>query len=91
MPTAPPTSLTIGRSSSCNLVLDYRTVSTLHAVLSFEGGKYYIRDHQSSNGTMLYVKSPVHLKYSTAVRFRMGRTTLELLVSSFFNVVKYNY
>ena len=29
-------SLTIGRSSACNLVLDYRTVSTIHAQVSHE-------------------------------------------------------
>jgi hypothetical protein len=30
-------SLTVGRSSSCDVVLDYRTVSTVHARVSIEG------------------------------------------------------
>lgn len=40
-----PTEMTIGRSSACNMVLDYRTVSTMHAKLKYqtqdvsEGGK----------------------------------------------------
>lgn len=30
-----PTELTLGRSSGCNMALDYRTVSTIHAKISF--------------------------------------------------------
>ena len=28
--------ITIGRSSSCNMILDYRTVSTIHARITYE-------------------------------------------------------
>ena len=31
-----PNELIIGRSSSCNMVLDYRTVSTVHAKITYE-------------------------------------------------------
>lgn len=31
-----PTEMTIGRSSACNVILDYRTVSTMHAKISYE-------------------------------------------------------
>lgn len=33
-----PTEMTIGRSSACNMVLDYRTVSTMHARISYHRG-----------------------------------------------------
>lgn len=42
-PNAPPTlteeqanTLIIGRSSSCNMILDYRTVSTIHAQITYQ-------------------------------------------------------
>ena len=66
-------SLTIGRSSSCNMILDYRTVSTIHARISFENGQFQLCDRSSSNGTMIYVREPVPLPYSRHFRFRMGR------------------
>jgi hypothetical protein len=31
-----PAEMTIGRSSACNMVLDYRTVSTMHARMSYQ-------------------------------------------------------
>jgi hypothetical protein len=35
-----PNALIIGRSSSCSMVLDYRTVSTVHAILYYNEGMY---------------------------------------------------
>ena len=32
-----PTDMTVGRSSACNMVLDYRTVSTMHAKIMYRG------------------------------------------------------
>ena len=51
-----PNELLIGRSSSCNMVLDYRTVSTVHAKITYENGGFYIQDKKSSNGTMIYLQ-----------------------------------
>eukprot|EP01038_Epipyxis_sp_PR26KG_P011735 gene11735-15701_t len=71
-------SIVIGRSSSCNMILDYRTVSTIHAKIHYSDGKFFLTDKRSSNGTMIYLQDPLPLPYSTPLRFRMGRTTLQL-------------
>ena len=72
------TSLTIGRSSQCNMILDYRTVSINHAKISYENDEFLLQDRSSSNGTMVYVREPVPLPYGRNVRFRMGRCTLNV-------------
>lgn len=72
------TSLTIGRSSQCNMILDYRTVSTNHAKISYENDEFLLQDRASSNGTMVYVREPVPLPYGRNARFRMGRCTLNV-------------
>eukprot|EP00597_Dinobryon_sp_UTEXLB2267_P007673 CAMPEP_0170085114 /NCGR_PEP_ID=MMETSP0019_2-20121128/20090_1 /TAXON_ID=98059 /ORGANISM="Dinobryon sp., Strain UTEXLB2267" /LENGTH=795 /DNA_ID=CAMNT_0010301437 /DNA_START=383 /DNA_END=2770 /DNA_ORIENTATION=+ len=71
-------SIIIGRSSTCNMILDYRTVSTVHAKIHFHDGKFFLSDKRSSNGTMIYLQDPVHLPYMVPMKFRMGRTTLTL-------------
>lgn len=68
--------LLIGRSSSCNMILDYRTVSTVHAKLSFVKNQFFIEDCSSSNGTMVYLREPVPLPYNKTVKIRNGRSTL---------------
>lgn len=73
-----PSELTIGRSSMCNMVLDYRTVSTVHAKLSFRDGAFLLQDARSSNGTMLYLQGPLKLPLHQSVRLRMGRSTLAI-------------
>jgi hypothetical protein len=67
-----------GRSSSCNMILDYRTVSTIHARITYEDGKFYLTDRRSSNGTMVYLQDPFPLPYQHSLKLRMGRTTLSL-------------
>jgi pSer/pThr/pTyr-binding forkhead associated (FHA) protein len=44
---------TIGRSPGSDLVIENAGVSRLHAVIRFEGGQFYLEDHQSANGTFL--------------------------------------
>jgi hypothetical protein len=73
-----PSELTIGRSSMCNMVLDYRTVSTVHAKLYFRDGMFQLQDARSSNGTMLYLQGPLKLPINQPVRLRMGRSTLAI-------------
>jgi pSer/pThr/pTyr-binding forkhead associated (FHA) protein len=74
------TTLSIGRSSNCNVVLDYRTVSTVHAYVSYEpsAGCFLLEDHSSSNGTLVHLRKPVALHCHKAVLLRVGRTTLSL-------------
>jgi FHA domain/Domain of unknown function (DUF1707) len=45
--------LTIGRSSSCHLVMADDTVSRRHAELFLDDGRWILRDLGSSNGTYL--------------------------------------
>lgn len=74
------TSLTIGRSSSCDVVLDYRTVSTNHARIYTQGDDFYLVDLNSSNGTMMYIRTPVELPYGRTTRLRVGRSTVAVTV-----------
>ena len=74
-----PRTIRVGRSSACNMVLDYRTVSTVHALISYENGKFFIKDNKSSNGTMIFLKSPRALNYGEVLKLRTGRTTISIL------------
>jgi len=51
---------TIGRSSHCTLVLNDTFVSGMHAVLTWRGGQWWLRDAGSTNGTLLN-QTPVPL------------------------------
>ncbi len=43
----------IGRSKICDLVINYPTVSRLHAVISHKNGLWHVTDTHSSTGTKL--------------------------------------
>jgi len=73
-----PDAIMVGRSSSCNMILDYRTVSTVHAKLFYENGQFFLQDRRSSNGTMVYLQEPMLLSFSNTARLRMGRSTITL-------------
>jgi len=45
------TLLTIGRGPNCDLVVDHRSVSRVHAKLHAVSGRFWIEDLGSSNGT----------------------------------------
>ncbi len=66
--------IVIGRSRNCNMVLDYRTVSTQHATVTFRKGGFFFRDLSSSNGSMLNLRRPMKLPYNQWVRIRYGRS-----------------
>lgn len=70
--------IVIGRSSSCAMILDYRTVSTIHAKITYSNGRFYLSDNRSSNGTMVYIRDPLPLSYTVPMKIRMGRTTISL-------------
>ena len=44
---------TIGRTNGNDLIISGRTVSRRHARLWFEGGRWYLADMQSANGTLV--------------------------------------
>ncbi len=51
-------SITIGRGTDCNIVIDYdKAVSKHHCTISRKNEEMYIRDNNSSNGTILDGKS----------------------------------
>lgn len=45
--------LVIGRRPDCDVALPDRTVSRTHAVIMLFGGRWYVMDHGSTNGTRL--------------------------------------
>ena len=45
--------VTIGRGSDNSLTLGYDLISRYHARVTFEGGRYYVTDLSSANGTYL--------------------------------------
>ena len=47
----------IGRSSQCDVCVDWETVSEKHVLVALEGTKVFIRDNNSSNGTMINDKN----------------------------------
>jgi hypothetical protein len=59
-------------------VLDYRTVSTQHATVTFRKGQFLFRDLSSSNGSMLNLRQPLRLPYNQWVRLRYGRSIVAL-------------
>lgn len=70
--------ISIGRATSNNMILKYRTVSQRHADLKFHQGQFYLIDQQSSNGTMLYLKDPLELPWGKPIHIKIGRTILSM-------------
>ncbi|KAG5192027.1 hypothetical protein JKP88DRAFT_294451, partial [Tribonema minus] len=70
--------LVIGRSQTSDMVLDYRTVSTHHAAVSFAAGGFHLQDLRSSNGSFLYVREPVQLRWGNTLRLRWGKGSIAL-------------
>ncbi len=71
----------IGREKSCQIVLNDARVSRLHATLWVEQGTLYIRDENSSNGTLVNGTSippaqPTPLRVGD--QLRVGRATLSV-------------
>ncbi|CAK4665428.1 unnamed protein product [Aphanomyces euteiches] len=70
--------LMIGRSSQCDLVLKYRTVSTIHAELHYSKGEWFVKDAGSSNGTLRYIYRPLTLPSNQMLHVKFGRTVLSI-------------
>mmetsp|Transcript_3966 Transcript_3966/g.6050 ORF Transcript_3966/g.6050 Transcript_3966/m.6050 type:complete len:633 (-) Transcript_3966:167-2065(-) len=70
--------LMIGRSQNSDMVLDYRTVSTHHAAVNFVNGTFNILDLRSSNGSFLYVREPLTIRWGESVRLRWGKGSITL-------------
>ncbi|KAG7394587.1 hypothetical protein PHYBOEH_005005 [Phytophthora boehmeriae] len=70
--------LTIGRSTTNNMTLRYRTVSQLHAKVKFQDNHFFLFDAASSNGTMLFLSKPLELDWNKTMHVKIGRTILTL-------------
>ncbi|CEG49303.1 fha domain protein [Plasmopara halstedii] len=70
--------LTIGRSTTNNMTLRYRTVSQLHAKVKYQDNHFILYDAASSNGTMLFLSKPLELEWGKAMHVKIGRTILTL-------------
>ncbi|KAL4093288.1 hypothetical protein PRIC1_010722 [Phytophthora ramorum] len=70
--------LTIGRSTTNNMTLRYRTVSQLHAKIKFQDNHFLLYDASSSNGTMLFLSKPLELDWNETMHVKIGRTILTL-------------
>lgn len=67
-----PRDLDVGRSSSCGVPIDDRTVSRRHALLSIKEDGLYMADLNSQNGTRVngqFIKAPTLLKDKDAIQF----------------------
>ncbi|CAM9133877.1 unnamed protein product [Discosporangium mesarthrocarpum] len=76
--TASAKELVVGRSRQCDMVLDYRTVSTKHASVRYQGGRFYFSDLNSSNGSYLYLREPLQLPYGETVYLKWGSNVVSL-------------
>lgn len=74
-----PTSIVIGRSPACTLVLDDSYASSRHARVFPKEGAWWLEDLGSTNGTTLSGR-PVHgaVELPIGAPVRIGQTTLEL-------------
>jgi pSer/pThr/pTyr-binding forkhead associated (FHA) protein len=43
--------MTVGRNLSCNIILSFANVSSLHATFTYREGYWHVRDENSTNGT----------------------------------------
>ncbi len=76
--------IVIGRSRSCDLRLRSDTVSRLHAVITRRGGRLFLEDMGSSNGTFLNGKllhGEQPLQAGDIVRLGTLKTAIELAAS----------
>lgn len=72
--------LTIGRSTTNNMTLRYRTVSQVHAKIQYDSNNdFLLTDDKSSNGTMLFLSKPLELDWGETMHVKIGRTILTLL------------
>lgn len=71
--------LKIGRTPDNDIVIDNLAVSRLHAVLEEEKGHYYVRDHDSLNGTVLNGQKIGRARLSNGDEVSIGKHTIVFL------------
>ena len=72
----------IGRSPECNIYIPDMAVSSKHVLIDFDGGRLYISDAESRNGTFVNGnKLTSTLEITSDIDVRIGRTTLKIIIS----------
>ncbi|HEX7127395.1 MAG TPA: FHA domain-containing protein [Thermodesulfobacteriota bacterium] len=69
----------LGRQGA-DLTLADPSVSRLHALLVLDGGRFVLRDQNSTNGTFVEGHRVEQAALSHGVRFRLGDTTLQFVL-----------
>ena len=74
------TEITIGRREGCDVCLNYDSqVSREHALLSYDGSKFFIEDTDSTNGTFVEEDRVSGRRELTPGQlFRVGRTWMRV-------------
>ncbi len=70
---------TFGRSSTCDVILRDPAVSKKHFRIYREGGRFFVEDLGSSNGTLIHGKRITQVPLQDGTRIRAGKT--EIIVS----------
>lgn len=68
----------LGRGADCDIQLQESSVSSVHALIEHENGRWYLRDRKSTNGTWLdgrRVSRRMRLKEGMSVRFGLWEAT----------------
>ncbi|NLF75103.1 MAG: FHA domain-containing protein [Chloroflexi bacterium] len=75
-----PTEITIGRREGCDVCLSYDSqVSREHAILTYDGQRFWLEDTGSTNGTIIGdEKITGQVEIQPGQFFRVGRTWLRL-------------
>ncbi len=69
----------IGRQGA-DLTIADPSVSRVHATLTVEGGRFVLRDQQSTNGTFVEGERVAEATLAHGVKFRLGDTTLQFVL-----------
>jgi len=77
-------SLTLGRSSTCDIAVDDTLASRRHAVLEFDGQQCMVYDENSANGTFINEQrvGTAGLPFKLGDTLRIGQITLTLSVTA---------
>lgn len=76
VPPSGKSSVTLGRSRTCEIHLDDHTVSSQHAALECTSGSYELKDLGSRNGIKVNGKSAVNSRLKSGDTVELGRFTL---------------